>query len=142
MSRLASRAMSRNSARAPRKLSGIRVLAMAMMIACGPAQAAAPNAAALNAVAQAPDKVDSPVHVFHAQGNVYMLVEPASNITVQIGEKYVIVVDTGVPELGDEVIAAIRSLSSLPIMFIVNSSSDDDHTGGDAKLSRAGWALP
>jgi glyoxylase-like metal-dependent hydrolase (beta-lactamase superfamily II) len=83
------------------------------------------------------------VHVLHAQGNVYMLVEPnQNNITVQIGNQYIIVVDTGLPEYSDEVVAAIRSLSNLPIMFIANTSSDADHTGGNIKLSQAGWTLP
>ena len=89
-------------------------------------------------------KVDSAhVHVMHVQGNVYMLVEPGlNNITVEIGNQYVIVVDTGVAEYGDEVIAAIRSLSDLPIMFIANTGDDADHTGGNIKLSQAGWTLP
>jgi glyoxylase-like metal-dependent hydrolase (beta-lactamase superfamily II) len=47
-----------------------------------------------------------------------------------------------VPELSDEVIAAIQSLSKLPIMFIANTCSDEDHTGGNVKLSEAGWTLP
>jgi cyclase len=83
------------------------------------------------------------VHVLHVQGNVYMLEEPdENNITVQIGNQYIIVVDTGVAEYSDEVIAAIRSLSDLPIMFVANTSADDDHTGGNIKLSQAGWTLP
>jgi glyoxylase-like metal-dependent hydrolase (beta-lactamase superfamily II) len=86
---------------------------------------------------------NSRVQVAHVQGNVYMVVEPDSNnITVQVGNQYIIVVDSGVPEYSDDVIAAIRSLSDLPIMFIANTSSDPDHIGGNAKLSQAGWTLP
>jgi cyclase len=90
------------------------------------------------------EKTDnSKVHVMHVQGNVYMLVEPnLNNITVQIGDRFIVVVDTGVAELGDDVVAAIQSLSDLPILFIANTSSDEDHIGGNAKLSQAGWALP
>ena len=115
-------------------------LALLLTIAAAPSASAAPRnpASPRKEIAAA----DGHVHVFHAQGNVYMLVEPTNNVTVQVGEKYIIVVDAGVPELSDEVIAAIRSLSSLPILFVVNTSSDDDHTGGDAKISKAGWALP
>jgi glyoxylase-like metal-dependent hydrolase (beta-lactamase superfamily II) len=114
------------------------ILALTMPIA-STAVLAAPRPAVQ---ADAAKTADGHVHIFHAQGNVYMLVEPTNNVTVQVGDKYIIVVDTGVPELSDEVIAAIRSLSSLPIMFVVNTSSDDDHIGGDAKISQAGWALP
>jgi hypothetical protein len=116
--------------------------ALAMVVCAGGASAEQPRPAQPPVAQEEQSKPDSHVHVFHAQGNVYMLVEPTNNITVQIGEKYVIVVDTGVPELSDEVIAAIRSLSSLPIMFIVNTSADADHTGGDPQISQAGWALP
>jgi glyoxylase-like metal-dependent hydrolase (beta-lactamase superfamily II) len=115
-----------------------------VMLALVLTTAGVPSSAARHLAAQEKDAKagEGHVQVLHAQGNVYMLVEPTNNITVQVGDKYIIVVDTGVSELGDEVITAIRSLSSLPIMFIVNTSSDDDHTGGDAKLSDAGWALP
>jgi len=83
------------------------------------------------------------VHLMHVQGNVYMLVEPdLNNITVQVGETFIVIVDTGVTELSDEAIAAIQSLSDLPILFIANTSSDEDHIGGNAKFSEAGWALP
>ncbi len=71
-----------------------------------------------------------------------MLVGAGCNITVQVGEAFVVVVDAGLPQFSDEVIATIRKLSSLPIMFLGNTSSDADHTGGNAKLVPAGGALP
>jgi cyclase len=82
------------------------------------------------------------IHVLHVRGSVYMLVGAGCNITVQVGEQYVIVVDTGLPQFADEVIATIRQLTSLPIMFLGNTTSDGDHTGGNAKLFQAGGALP
>lgn len=86
---------------------------------------------------------DTPnVHVLNVRGNVYMLVGAGCNITVQVGEEYVVVVDTGLPQFSDEVIATIRKLSSLPIMFLGNTNSDADHTAGNAKLYPAGGALP
>jgi glyoxylase-like metal-dependent hydrolase (beta-lactamase superfamily II) len=86
---------------------------------------------------------EAKVHMMHVQGNVYMLVEPGlNNITVQVGETFIVVVDTGVAELGEDAIAAIQSISDLPILFIANTSSDADHIGGNAKFSAAGWALP
>jgi len=82
------------------------------------------------------------VHVLNVRGNVYMLVGAGCNITVQVGEAFVVVVDTGLPQFSDEVIATIRKISTLPIMFVGNTSSDADHTGGNAKLVPAGGALP
>ncbi|MGD0965861.1 MAG: hypothetical protein ABSA57_18400 [Candidatus Acidiferrales bacterium] len=82
------------------------------------------------------------VHVLNVRGNVYMLVGAGCNITVQVGEAFVVVVDAGLPQFSDEVLATIRKLSSLPIMFLGNTSSDANHTGGNAKLVLAGGALP
>ena len=93
--------------------------------------------------ASADSEVDTKnVHVLNVRGNVYMLVGAGCNITVQVGEAFVVVVDTGLPQFSDEVIATIRKISTLPIMFLGNTSSDADHTGGNAKLVPAGGALP
>jgi glyoxylase-like metal-dependent hydrolase (beta-lactamase superfamily II) len=82
------------------------------------------------------------IHVLPVRGNVYMLVGAGSNITVQVGEQYVIVIDTGLPQFADEVIATVKKISSLPIMFLGNTSADADHTGGNTKFYAAGKALP
>jgi glyoxylase-like metal-dependent hydrolase (beta-lactamase superfamily II) len=114
------------------------ILALAVAIFC---------ATAVSVEARQPGLDDSntdtkDVHVLNVRGNVYMLVGAGCNITVQVGEAFIVVVDTGLPQFSDEVIATIRKLSSLPIMFIGNTSSDADHTGGNAKLVPAGGALP
>jgi cyclase len=114
------------------------VVALAVAIFCAavaPVQARQPGVDVSSA-----DTKD--VHVLNVRGNVYMLVGAGCNITVQVGEAFVVVVDAGLPQFSDEVIATIRKLSSLPIMFLGNTSSDADHTGGNAKLVPAGGALP
>jgi glyoxylase-like metal-dependent hydrolase (beta-lactamase superfamily II) len=103
---------------------------------------AAPVVLAQGRDSQKPKESAENVHVFPVRGNVYMLVGAGSNITVQVGERYIIVVDTGLTQYADEVIATIRKLSDLPIFFVVNTSSDRDHVGGNTKISHAGWALP
>jgi cyclase len=82
------------------------------------------------------------IQALHVRGNVYMLTGAGCNITVQVGEQYVIIVDAGLPQFTDEVIDTIRQLTSLPIMFLGNTAFDPEYTGGNAKLFRAGWALP
>lgn len=82
------------------------------------------------------------VELLHVQGNVYMIAGAGANITVQVGSQFVIVVDSGVSQKSDEVLAAIRSVTEKHIFFIINTSADEDHTGGNENLSRAGWALP
>jgi cyclase len=82
------------------------------------------------------------IRVLHVRSNIYMLVGSGCNITVQVGDQYVIAVDTGVPAFADEVISTIRELTSLPILFVANTTPDADHTGGNSKFFQAGWALP
>jgi glyoxylase-like metal-dependent hydrolase (beta-lactamase superfamily II) len=82
------------------------------------------------------------VEILHVQGNVYMIAGAGANITVQVGDQVVIVVDAGVAEKSDEVLAAIRSVTDEHILFIIDTSTDEDHTGGNENLSKAGWALP
>lgn len=97
------------------------------------------------AKAQTPETLDlgtANIHVLHVRGNIYMLIGAGCNITVDVGDRYIIVVDTGLPQFADEVVATIRKISKLPIMFIANTTSDSDHSGGNGKLYMAGGALP
>jgi glyoxylase-like metal-dependent hydrolase (beta-lactamase superfamily II) len=87
-------------------------------------------------------KVHGKVEMLHVQGNVYMIAGAGANITVQVGSQFVIVVDSGLASMSDDVLAAIRSVTDRHILFVIDTSADPDHTGGNANLSKAGWALP
>src|SRR5262252_2787259 len=78
------------------------------------------------------------VHLLPVQGNVSMLVTSAGNVTVQIGDQGVLVVDTSVAEASDGIVAAIRRLTDKPIRYIINTHAHADHTGGNANIARAG----
>jgi cyclase len=78
------------------------------------------------------------IHVLHVQGNVYMLVGPGGNTTVQAGDDGVLMVDTKTANVSADLLAAISQLSKKPIHYIVNTGADPDHTGGNEPLSKAG----
>lgn len=84
---------------------------------------------------------DGEIHVLPVQGNVYMLVGGGGNATVQAGKDGVLVVDTKLAAQADKVIAAIRKISDKPIRYILNTSADSDHTGGNEKLAAAGSTI-
>ncbi len=67
-----------------------------------------------------------------------MLVGAGANITVQIGDEGVLLVDTGARGTSDAVLAAIRQFTDKPIRILVDSSVDDDHTGGNEPIAKVG----
>ena len=60
---------------------------------------------------------------------------------MQTGPEGVILVDSGSTAMADEVLAAIRRLTPLPIRYIINTSMDADHVGGNEVLSKAGLSI-
>jgi glyoxylase-like metal-dependent hydrolase (beta-lactamase superfamily II) len=78
------------------------------------------------------------VRLVPVQGSVHLLVGAGANITVQIGEEGVLLVDTGSRGLSAAVLDAIRRITDKPIRMLVNSSVDDDHVGGNEEIARIG----
>lgn len=70
-----------------------------------------------------------------------MIVGPGGNTTVQIGRDGVLVVDTQTAEVSNQLLAEIRKLSDVPIRFIINTTPDADHVGGNETLKESGQIL-
>jgi len=81
------------------------------------------------------------IEVVQLRENFYVIGGAGGNILVQIGPEGVILVDSGSAAMADEVLAAIRRLTPLPIRYIINTSMDADHVGGNAVLSKAGLSI-
>ena len=116
----------------------------------------------------APVTATSPpgIQILPVRGNVYMLLGAGGNITASIGRDGVLMVDAGLAQMTDLVLAAIRQLQSdldlrdrplgsgaetrssvasrnteppaKPIRYIVDTSADPDHAGGNEKIRAAG----
>ncbi len=80
----------------------------------------------------------SQIRILHVQGRVYMLTGAGANITVQVGDNAVVLVDAGVPQMSEQVLSAVRTLSQKPIEFILDTTTDEDHIGGNQNLAKAG----
>ena len=76
------------------------------------------------------------VEVIQVQPNFYMIAGAGGNIAVQIGPDGVLLVDTGTARMTERVLAEIRKLTGQPIRFIINSSADADHVGGNERLAK------
>jgi cyclase len=80
-------------------------------------------------------------HILPVQGNVYMLVGAGGNVTVQVGNDGVLIVDTQYAPLSEKILSAIRTLSKRPIRYIINTTYDADHTGGNEPIRKAGSTI-
>jgi cyclase len=78
------------------------------------------------------------VRLVPIQGKVYMLVGAGANVTVQIGDEGVLLVDAGAAGTSDRVLAAIRQVTDKPIRILVDTGVDEDHVGGNEPIARVG----
>jgi cyclase len=81
------------------------------------------------------------LEVLQVRPNFYMIAGAGGNIGFQIGADGVVVVDSGAASSADAVVAAIRKVTSQPIRYVINTSADPDHVGGNATLAKAGQTL-
>ena len=83
-------------------------------------------------------KVDG-IEILHVQRGVYMLVGGGTNVTAQVGEEGVTLVDAGGPGQGEKIVAAVRRLTKKPLRYLINTSADAGSVGGNsAVVSAAG----
>jgi glyoxylase-like metal-dependent hydrolase (beta-lactamase superfamily II) len=77
------------------------------------------------------------IGILKVQGNVYMLVGATGNIAAQVGDDGILVVNTGTEAMAPKLIAALRTLSDKPILWVVNTDADQDHIGGNDALPKS-----
>lgn len=84
---------------------------------------------------------DIEIHVLPVRENIYMLVGAGGNITLQVGDEGVLIVDTGIAGASGKILAAIRKITDKPIRYIINTHYHADHVGGNMELSEAGSTI-
>jgi len=84
---------------------------------------------------------DANIEVLQLRPNFYMIAGAGGNVAVQVGVDGAVVVDSGAGPNADAVVAAIKKLTPKPIRYVINSSADADHVGGNAVVSKAGQTL-
>lgn len=87
---------------------------------------------------QAPNASNAQLHVVHVQGKVYMIAGAGGNISLQVGDDGILLVDSGLASMSDKVVEAIRSVSGKPIRYIINTHIHQDHTGGNQAIGKLG----
>lgn len=89
------------------------------------------------AVAAAESNSEAP-WVVPVRDNVFAIMGAGSNVTVQIGDSGVLVVDSGAEQNIEAVIGLIRGLSDRPIRYLLTTHDDDQHRGGNPQLAQSG----
>jgi glyoxylase-like metal-dependent hydrolase (beta-lactamase superfamily II) len=74
------------------------------------------------------------LNVIPVQGKVHMISGAGVNIAVHIGKYGVLMVDTPSPSASMQVMEQVRKLSTLPIRWVINTSSNPAHVAGNAAL--------
>jgi glyoxylase-like metal-dependent hydrolase (beta-lactamase superfamily II) len=89
----------------------------------------------------AQQSADTKLEVLQLRPNFYMIAGAGGNVGFQVGVDGVVVVDTGSASSADAVVAAIQKVTTHPIRYVINTSADPDHVGGNAAVAKAGRTL-
>lgn len=84
---------------------------------------------------------DSGLTVLPVQGGTYLIAGDGANITLLVVDDGALLVDSGAGARTEQVIRVVRELSRRPIRYLINTSADGDHTGGNQTISKAGINL-
>jgi glyoxylase-like metal-dependent hydrolase (beta-lactamase superfamily II) len=92
-------------------------------------------------VLAAPQQQGAALDVVQVRPDFYMIAGAGGNVAAHIGPAGVVLVDSGSSPMAGEVLATVRRLSARPIRYVINTSADADHVGGNDTLSKAGQTI-
>ncbi len=88
------------------------------------------------------DFSDVEVKSYYVQGNVWVLTGAGGNVTVQIGDEGVLVVDTQFAGMAPKLLAEIERLApGKDIQYVINTHGHGDHVGGNQIIREAGYTV-
>ncbi|AIM59105.1 metallo-beta-lactamase [Cellulophaga lytica] len=78
---------------------------------------------------------DVKIQVDKLTPQMYMLTGQGGNIGVFVGEEYVLMIDDQFSRLSTKIKQAIKSITTKPIVYLLNTHMHGDHTGGNANFN-------
>ena len=88
-----------------------------------------------------PQEAGPALELLPIRGNISMLAGAGGNITVQVGNDGILLVDSGTPAMTEKVLQTLRTVSRGQVTYIVNTNDRSDHVGGNANFARMGRPL-
>ena len=118
----------------------IAIAAVALIASVG-AQAPETTASQLVRSARTTASRSDGLDILQLRPNFYLIAGAGSNIGVQVGPDGLVVIDSGNAARASAVVAAVRALSPQPIRYVINTSADPDHVGGNQVVAQAGQTI-
>lgn len=79
---------------------------------------------------------DTALHSVQVRDRIWLITGAGGNVTVQVGNEGVLLVDTGTAAMAPRLLEEIRRIAGdKPIHYIINTQWQSDHTGGNLLLS-------
>ena len=88
-----------------------------------------------------PNPAADALELLPVQGRVSMLAGAGGNITVNVGDDGIILVDSGLEAFAPKVRAELARLSNKPVRMIITTTVALDHIGGNDALAKGGEPL-
>ena len=106
------------------------------------------SAAEAPRVSQARNPDTGELQVLPVQGHVFLIAGGGGNVIVHVGPSGTLLVDSKSGPMTDRILAEAKKLSVVnkPIRYLLNTSADPDHLGGNENLAKAlgsaaGWTI-
>ncbi len=91
--------------------------------------------------AQQSDVRVTDIRVTKVRDHFFMLTGAGGNVAALVFPEGITLVDSGRIEMSDKLLATLRTLSTQPVRYIINTSADPDHTGGNEKIGTTGGQI-
>jgi glyoxylase-like metal-dependent hydrolase (beta-lactamase superfamily II) len=80
------------------------------------------------------------LEVLRVLGTIHVIAGAGGNVVVQPGPHGVFLVDTGSAGRSAALLGAVDTIADGMVRYIVNTTADEDHYGGNEAVARAGWS--
>jgi cyclase len=79
-------------------------------------------------------KSPGPLRITKVKGDLYEITGEGGNVAVYVTSEGVILVDDMFDRNHADILAQVKSVTPLPIRYVINTHQHDDHAGGDFKM--------